>query len=185
LAGHKLKIVSVKTQQTSIGDPVWALPMASSDEYMNIAIERYPSLFSKDTNALPVTVTLRDESYSNSYVVLMYVTAFLSLGTLPCYPVEGTVQINAELVFSDHDFHEFCVNSVRFERMNRTWISVYTPLGLIPVPGNSDLPRVSGVGASRSTDAIESSRKLTMISTIDAIVQGARNCGVQAFEKRR
>jgi len=184
LSGYKLNIVSVKGQRSLVrGSPYAAkIPNEWQYSYMEIAMERYPSLFSKDPEAFPVTVTLYDEKSSTSFFVLHLLTSLLSLGTLPNYPGEVTTPINAEIVFSDRDFHVICANSVRFERTNRWWISVFTPLGLIPVPVHSDLPRVSGVMSFSIND---SSDKLTMISTIDAVVQGAQICGVQAFKKRK
>jgi len=180
LAGHKLKIVSVANQQKIIlSSTLLSIPFASADAYMNLAMERYPALFSRESSALPVAVSLRDEYQSESMAVPL-ITLLLSLGTLPGYPFDSTIKINTEVVFSNNAFREFCVGTVRFERSDVRWISVYTPFGLIPVLGHSDLPKVSGVGRQF---AVESSNKLTMIATIDAVVQAAHDCGVQAFHK--
>jgi len=186
-SGYKLKIVSVAVLQSYFeleADTMHTItiPSASADDYMKIAMERYPSLFSKDPNAFPVSVTVRDTWFSHS-MFIPTLTDLLSAGTLPGYPNEVILNINAEIVFSDHDSHEICLDIVRFERSNHTWLSVFTPLGLIPVPGHSDLPKASAVMAS-SSFVKESSNKLTMISIIDAIVQSALNCGVHAFKER-
>ena len=180
LADHKLKIVSVTVNQLFIpGGTTLVLPAASAAEYMHIAMERYPAIFSMDANALPVTIRLQDESQSAT-VIVPIITSILSLGTLPCYPIDKTMQVKSELFFSDPTSHEFCVGNVRFERTDTIWLSVYTPFGLIPVPGKSDVPKVSGVIFGFSGN---SSRRLTMISTVDAVVQAALDCGIQAFNK--
>jgi hypothetical protein len=181
LAGHKLKIVSVANQQIIIlSSTRMSIPFASADEYMDLAMERYPALFSREPSALPVAVSIRDEYQSESMAVPL-ITLLLSLGTLPGYPFDTTMEVNTEVVFSNNAFREFCVGTVRFERSDVRWATVYTPFGLIPVLGHSDLPKVSGVVGQQFF--VESSNKLTMLSTIDAIVQAAHDCGVQAFNK--
>jgi len=178
LAGHKLKIVSVDVQL--LGRNMF-IPNATPDAYTDLAMERYPALFSREIDSLPVALTISDESTSTSFAMPL-ITMVLSLGTLPGYPFEDTMQIKVESVFSDRASSELCINDTRFKRSDRIWATVYTPLGLIPVPGHSDMPKISGIGRQ---SLAPSSHKLTMFSIIDAVVQAARECGMQTFQKVR
>lgn len=109
-------------------------------QLMTAAQRQYPRLFADAPSALSLDVVI-DGRFSQDCD--LFALACLSLFTLPTprfhYVGDYTVRVHA----ADEDQGLILDQSVPFRREDLEWISIYTPLGLIPIPGHTDLPRSS------------------------------------------
>ena len=152
------------------------VPDMSRRKFMAEARKQYPLIFGEERNALPVNVEVDCEyddfsDRAGKYALL----TVLTLGLVPTpAPAEGneagdfTVRVSAE----DPEHGPIEYPPVKFQRRNAAWWTVFTPLGLIPVPGQTDIPRSSttivGFEDARFGDR---SRKLTLDSCVEAVVR--------------
>jgi len=178
IAGYKLKIVSFTISRP--GPYFTGGFTVKNDKYMKIAAERYPEIFSYEDSALPVAIQLYEkESYTSdlAYWSTFWISIF-SLATLPVYQSK-TISYDGDVRFSDMASHEFCAGQASFIRTDAYWTTVLSPIGLIPVPGDSDIPQFISIGDKNRI--YDLSANLDMISAIDAVVRAAIDCGPQAF----
>jgi len=99
----------------------------------------YPNIFTNNRTALPVNVDIRRTYDDFSYQVSAFLTGFCTLTMLP-FP--GTQKhsfiVNAKVMDS---MGETLVEKETSFDVNKVLWSCALPLGLLPVPGPSDLPR--------------------------------------------
>ena len=104
----------------------------------------YPSMFTDDRAGLPVHIDFKrsDSSLSDgSKILLMIVTLF---GVVPI-PHTDRHDFTVRVGVLDSLGETLCEKEETFEIDVNAWIS-YWPLGLLPIPGRSDLPREYRVG---------------------------------------
>lgn len=132
------------TGRGPFGDPIpyttAAMPQFTREKMMTTAQQQYPKLFSDARATLPVDVAINGRFSQDSD---LFALACLSLFTLPTprfhYVGDYSVRVRA----ADEDQGLILDQSISFRREDLEWISIYTPLGLIPIPGHTDLPRSS------------------------------------------
>jgi hypothetical protein len=109
----------------------------SAEELMKRAIIEYPGVFSNESGAVPIRIEIETKVKTKWYSVAGFVLVIGTLGTVPG-PVwgEGTITVGwSEEPYgtaTDREGKGFC----RVESMG--WITIYDPLGMIPVPFHSD-----------------------------------------------
>lgn len=132
------------TGRGPFGDPIpyttAAMPQFTREKMMTTAQQQYPKIFSDSQTALPLDVAINGRFSQDCD---LFALACLSLFTLPTprfhYVGDYTVRVRA----ADEDQGLILDQSIPFKREDLEWISIYTPLGLIPIPGHTDLPRSS------------------------------------------
>jgi hypothetical protein len=180
LAGYKLKIVSLTISR--IGPYDTSGFTVKNDKYMKIAIERYPEIFSYEDSALPVAIQLYEKESSSSDLAFWstFWISIFSLATLPVYQSK-TISFDGDVRFSDMASHEFCAGQASFVRTDAYWATILSPIGLLPVPGESDSPQYTYIADKNRIDANGQSANFDIISAIDTVVKAAIDCGPQAF----
>ncbi|MCP3176489.1 hypothetical protein MJO47_05185 [Desulfuromonas sp. KJ2020] len=146
-------------------------PLAETGPFAERAIQLYPAIFSNDTSALPIKVTVNADPEIG---VKGSVLTALTLGLIP---------------FPNHDRMDFAVTvqgdgdkalhptAIPVQREDVYWMSLIGPLGAIPIGGPSDLPR-DGIFLfiPLSKDAYNTSKpvEFSRDSLIEATVQALR-----------
>lgn len=152
------------------------VPDMSRGKFMAEARQQYPLIFAEGRDALPVNVEVDCEYDDFSDRAGKY--ALLTVLTLGLVPTPAPAGGNEAGVFSvrvsamDPDHGPIEYPAVTFQRRNAAWWTVFTPLGLIPVPGQTDIPRNSTtIIGFEDAGFGDRSRKLTLDSCVEAVVQ--------------
>jgi tetratricopeptide (TPR) repeat protein len=176
---HTLGLVKVNITNVVVSSPAGSgniVPDIARKDFMAAARERYPLIFDEDRNALPVNVEVVCEYDDYHERALRYaLLTVLSVGIVPSLAPPGaneagdfSVRVSAD----DPDQGPIAYPPVTFQRRNVAWWTVFTPLGLIPVPGQTDVPR--SFSTMFGDDEREWTRKggvLTLASCVEAVVQ--------------
>jgi len=101
--------------------------------------ELYPNLFTDDWTGLPLEVKT-DTKTDSSMGLSAFLTGFCTLGTIP-FPGKDSAKINVETSLIGSGGERLPVGKVNYEYDKVMWMTVLSPLGLLPIPGFSDLPR--------------------------------------------
>jgi len=129
----------------------------------------YPGLLGNDFSDIPVYVDV-DAKCSNSEWGAM-LTGF-TMGAIP-FPVGSEVEYKVHTQVPG--VNGSTVNeTVSFTRTDKLWLTITSPLGLLPVLGRSDLPRVFIPLDLSGKIAKARSEKLTMDSLTEAVVRSIR-----------
>lgn len=144
----------------------------------------YPAVFTDDWTALPVMV--RDEIRTDSSgMTRAGVGSGLTLGIIP---FAGTTVTSHEVSTTVRDaFGENLVKTdVRFDTEVGTWVTLFSPLGSLPVPGEADLPRDTVLlGIPLSGDPYGTGEKYVTYGAdlmIEAIVKSLRSIDIASLE---
>jgi len=153
------------------------------DELMESATTRYPQLFSRTEGSIPIAVHI--EVNCDSYYLVSYLTGIISAFTLPSYPGKdtGVFKVNSSLTTRRPDDKGYEFSSICFSRTNAMW-GTFTPLGLIPVPGESDVPKSRSFFAREFLDK-NRSFKLTTDSIVEAIMLSLKNNEATILERAK
>ena len=138
----------------------------------DVAVRRHPALFTRDEPSVPLRVTI-DATVDNSlgYSITAEVcTLCILAGVLPL-PVYADADIAVSLSADSRE--ATAPTSFEFKREDSSWISVFTPLALIPYPARSDFPRVS-LMLPQMTDqaAMEKMAAEVYDYTLESVVEG-------------
>ena len=122
------------------------------------------NMSNSDESVLPVKVLISSSSNANNngtIATIWNIPAFLSLAILPVVESDKEVYtIQAETVVGKHEKNvEIC---------NRNWFSIWSPLGLIPVPGWADF-RVTG---DSGKDRLRAYHAKTLASSVVQLLSG-------------
>lgn len=171
----KLNIVSVKYIPTDISTPLFGfMKKVEASEFMAIAEERYPGIFLNSPDALPVEVRITGSAESQIIPALTAIaTVGIFGGVFPAYGA-NKYSVTVKTTFYDLVFQVICRREAFFVRTDAVWITVFTPLGLIPVPGKSDTPKFTLMDGRTTIWAAQQTLNLTSI--VDAIVQSSLPC---------
>ena len=136
----------------AIAFPVYIPPDWRNDgfarQFVQLAEARYPALFNKSVGAVPidVQVNVNQDSHQAAAFGVYLCTLCLIGGIFPSVPWETEWQIQVQSRYPGGDSPPFTSSGLMVK--NRGWWSILTPLGLITIPGESDAPKVSAVGAA-------------------------------------
>jgi hypothetical protein len=152
------------------------VPDMARKDFMAAAREQYPLIFDEDRNALPVNVEVVCEYDDYHERALKYaLLTVVSIGIVPSRAPPGaneagdfSVRVSAD----DPDEGPIAYPPVTFQRQNVAWWTVFTPLGLFPVPGQTDAPRSRGMISNlEDPELSRKSGALSMASCVEAVVQ--------------
>lgn len=129
------------------------------------AEQRYPDLFSNAVDALPLHIRCKVQR-SSSWLV-SYLLQPLTLGQIPLPFSEEAhfriqVYLQGESVTNQHEIGE-----IRFSRRDFGWMSLFSPIGLTKIPGETAKPKTSGIMFDKQ--ARQRGGELTIESIIDSI----------------
>ncbi len=132
------------------------------------AVQRYPEVFTLLEDGLPIGVRVDARhghcGFGPLFPVLEICTLCVAYGIVGG-PFIGASEFKVTVV----DARGNAGPVVAFRRKDVTWMTVLTPLGLLPVPGHSDADRVSGLG-DPSPRSYQVGGRLTVEGCVDAIV---------------
>lgn len=113
-----------------------------SNEFASLAETRYPVLFKNTPEAIPLSINLQIGEQANDGVALLayLCTCCVLGGVLPSVP--WSTDLDIELGVEDRSVIR---NITRAQAVHRGWWSLFSPCGLITIPGESDIPAVSTV----------------------------------------
>jgi tetratricopeptide (TPR) repeat protein len=173
-----LGLVKVNVTNVVVSSPAGygsIVPDMGRKRFMAAACEQYPLIFDEDRNAVPVNVQMACEYDDFSgQVGKSALLTILTIGIVPVPSPDGNESgdFSVSVSASDPDQGAIECPAVTFQRRNAAWWSAFSPFGLMPVPGQADIPRSSGV--LLNSDDPEYARKseaLTMASCVEAVVQ--------------
>ncbi len=128
---------------------------------------RYPQLFSRDPKAIPCTVSIAYLSQDKpKELPLLILTLGLAGMVFPCWPPHEFHQ-NFDITLDageDRVFGKTACSACEFKS-----ISLYTPFALLGVPGESDIPKQSGVVASQNKEFQERKGEAILDELVEAI----------------
>lgn len=108
---------------------------------------RYPGLFAEQSTAsipLGVQVHVATDMHSGKTVGWMLGTLMMAGLIFPCPgQVEEAISVSAE-VWNGGENMRGVPAGTAFHTDYHSWVTLLTPLGLIPIPGKSDVPKMSG-----------------------------------------
>lgn len=97
----------------------------------------YPQLFTDEVTAIPLVVRLNSET--DNQMAGAIITG-LTLGVIPL-PAHSGFRMEVGVTPWRLDGAAMPESSIRYKRTDHGWMSIFTPLGLLPVPGRSDIHR--------------------------------------------
>ena len=117
-----------------------------SRQFISQAESRYPSLFRVDPSAIPINVKVNvTQSVNQGAALVVYICTLCIVGGITPslqWSTEWQVDLHAEDVTGNP------ILSAGVKAEDRGWWSILTPFGLMDCPGESDAPKVSGVGVN-------------------------------------
>jgi len=109
------------------------------DSIAELSKELYPNLFTDDWTGVPVAVKI-DSKTDSSMGLAAFLTGFCTVGTIPI-PGKDSITYTVETSLINNRGERIPAGKVAFEFDKAMWMSVLSPLGLVPIIGVSDLPR--------------------------------------------
>lgn len=111
------------------------------DQIARTAASRYPGIFTEGAGAYPLTVLvrIRAKGPGTARIVFPLVLSGLVLGGILPLHMGETVDFEVSpVLLLDDGATRVPLSTVEFQRRSIGWMTTFTPLGLIPVPGRSD-----------------------------------------------
>ena len=181
-SGHRdrcLGLVKVNITNVVVSSPAGygnIVPEMRRKDFMAAAREQYPLIFDEDRNALPVNVEVACEYDDYHERALKYaLLTVLSIGIVPSPAPPGANEagnFSVHVSADDPDQGPIPYPAVTFQRRNVVWWTVFTPLGLIPVPGQTDIPRsFNTMFGAYDREWARKGGGLTMACCVEAVVQ--------------
>lgn len=142
-----------------------------SAEVRDRAQNLYPRLFTDDWIAVPVTATAVAH-YEGPAILPAFLTA-LTAGIIPFPTTEGCdFEVTVSVV--DEQGDKMPIPTVKFRRENGIWASILGPLGALPVPGETLIPRDTIILALSTEGYSSKNRDLNNDTLVEAVVEGLR-----------
>jgi hypothetical protein len=104
-------------------------------------VHTHPELFTNDLDAIPLVI--RQKSEVDHQIVGAIITG-LTLGIIPL-PAHSGFHMELGVTPWSSSGALLPESVISYERRDHGWLSIFTPLGLIPIPGRSDIPRMTGL----------------------------------------
>lgn len=144
----------------------------------------YPGLFTDDLTALPITVrdNIREDNSG------MDLPAMLTAFTLGIVPFTGKIVTSHEVATDVRNAlgDNLADSKVHFDTELAMWVTLFSPLGSLPVPGEADLPRDTVLlGIPLSGDPYAVGDKYMTYNAdimIETIVRSLRSIDVASLE---
>ncbi len=143
----------------------------------------YPQLFSDDLESIPLVVRQKTETDSNS--IGAFIGGFFTLGTLPVPTYTGfarevgvTPWSGAGAVLPE--------SVIRYTRRDHIWVTVLSPLALIPMPGRSDMERDTATALSAESGWTAYSKKQHAFNELTlqkAVLSALAGMDIQALHR--
>ena len=141
-------------------------------ELMQTAMQLYPGLFSEEWTAVPLIVRVQEtQALYAGWAILV---GLFTLGTVPC-PQTARSDYVVATAATDAEGARVCDSSVDFAREDVTWMTLFTPFGLIPVCGSSDIERASWVDMDGVVPYTQRSHRYSLECIVEAVVTVLRN----------
>jgi len=132
----------------------------------------YPNVFSDEWSALPVQVTISEVVDRSGYNIAAMITGF-SLGIIP-FMGKIPYTFTVESVVTDYMGGRLYEKKSQFEIDHAEWGSIL-PIGLLPAPGPSDLPRdYYAMNGDYLTKASTKIYNYAADCIVESVVQGLR-----------
>ncbi|MBE9537088.1 MAG: hypothetical protein IMF07_07895 [Proteobacteria bacterium] len=107
------------------------------------AEKSYPELFVAEGDVIPLELNISLNSSNNQVDRMPLIMA--SLATIPV-PTSIYEDIAVDLKVRDESNKILFANSSKFRQETGNWTTAFSPFGLIPVPGKSDIPKLTRFG---------------------------------------
>lgn len=143
-------------------------------DVMAMAQQQYPLIFRDNPDALPIDVRINaDHKVENVTDSPVFCLGVLCLFTLPIPHRWWTGEFDVRVRAADEEQGVLVDQTIHFKREDVSWISMYTPLGLLPIPGATDLPR-SNYLFDPGPEAYAKQRWLDLASCVEAIIKAVQ-----------
>lgn len=185
----------MNTRQEGLSDAVAAASVWNNEkwrnELMKTAVHRYPAIFSSDPNTYPLIISIHMKAKTSFPVSITVEVVTLTLfgGFLPL-PMREVCDIRvAPVIVLDDETTQIPLSVIDFQRRDAGWVSAFTPLALIPVPGPSDKREtmIISLDPNASSNVPVKGMELSLEGCVDAIVLSLQASGqdVQKVLTRR
>lgn len=138
---------SYKVDKVTVSMIPYALPgdlkgKSFSDRFARLAESRYPGLFKDTPEAVPVNVRIEisQEVHDGAALLTFMGTVGIFGGILPSLPWTTEWQVKVGI-----EDRRGVRHAAEVQALHRGWWSLFSPCGLITIPGDSDIPAVSTV----------------------------------------
>ena len=138
-----------------------------ANRFTSLAESRYPGLFRKTADAIPIAVRIdvNQDVHQGAALGVYLCTLCIVGGIFPSVPweTEWQVAVHAE------DARGAAILAARTQAVDRGWWTILTPFGLITIPGESDAPKVSTVGTAGPGQISEEHRTYVLQCMVDML----------------
>ncbi|MBE9536570.1 MAG: hypothetical protein IMF07_05260 [Proteobacteria bacterium] len=176
-----IKTVEISTAQNKYAPPIDGPYREALRRklIMEEAQKAYPGHFARGGDAIPIDleidINLRD-SWRKSFT--------WSLASLYILPFIRTMETDVELNIKVRgQGNELLIEKAsEFRQESKGWWTLSSPLGLIPIPGKSDIPRVTtmfGMGMSSQSPEAATRRRFLRTSVVNSIVETLKGLEMQ------
>lgn len=131
---------------------------------------RYPAIFTTDQRSYPLSVSIKAVAHNSGQFMLVLFTFLTGFDSLP-NPMWETCDFEVSTSISlDGGMTQAPLATVQFQRKDLMWVSLLTPLGLIPVPGRADKRQSGTMVGYLANPTAPIGYALSVESCVDAIV---------------
>lgn len=180
LAGLQFHIAAVDTVRNPLRPVhnVHGLKDISAQDLQDIMRRGYPQLFSEEPNAIPLVVRFKLEP--DDQLVGAVITG-LTLGIIP-FPAHSGFSMEIAVTPWSGAGAVLPEGMIRYSRRDHGWMTIFTPFGLIPIPGRSDMERDTsfalsepsmGAYAKKQADFSERTMQKAILSALAGLDQPA------------
>ncbi|MBE9536572.1 MAG: hypothetical protein IMF07_05270 [Proteobacteria bacterium] len=130
----------------------------------------YPDYFTTEADAIPLELDVKVNYSENSWK--QFFVSWASLNTIPSTKtIKTEVELDIEVTGEDDEL--LLKKSSGFSHEAKNWITMFSPLGLIPIPGKSDIPKFTKVDGGM-VGYVKPGAQFLRRSIIDGIVKGIK-----------
>lgn len=140
----------------------------------------YPHVFAEDWTAIPVTASVFS-TYEPMGKLGPMLTGF-TLGLIPFSSSDHT-DYEVHVAVVDDNGDKMIAAPVNFTRENGMWLTLLGPLGCLPVPGRSLLPRDTVFFDLSGDDYLRKSSQLTTDSLVEALITALKELPPERLAK--
>lgn len=153
----------------------------SASDLQQGLVNAQPELFSNDLEAIPLLI--RQKSETDQQIVGAIITG-LTLGIIPL-PAHTGFQMEVGVTPWSGNGALLPESVIRYVRRDHGWLTIFTPLGLIPIPGSSDIPRMSGLVMNEAgmADYAKKQGAFSAATLQKAVVSALANMDQQALRQ--
>lgn len=142
-----------------------------SDVVRQRARTLYPNIFVDDWYAVPVIASAKGhfEAFGMAGPLLTALTG----GIIP-FPDSETADFRVSVAIVDEQGNKLAIPEVSFQRKNTMWVSILGPLGCLPVPGETLIPRDTMFFDLEATEYYKKTSELNNDVLVEAVVAALR-----------